>query len=132
VTFAVQDVEALAVTAAYDLITVFDAIHDQAQPARVLQNIATALKPGGTFLMVDIAAATAVAANREHPLGTFFYTVSTMHCMTVSLAQNGMGLGAMWGEEKARAMLAEAGFVVEDVKRVEGDIINNYYVCTKA
>jgi Zn-dependent membrane protease YugP len=54
-----------------------------------------------------------------------------MHCMTVSLAQGGAGLGAVWGEQKALAMLAEAGFSDIRVETVEGDIANNYYVAIK-
>ena len=51
--------------------------------------------------------------------------------MTVSLALDGEGLGAMWGEQKAREMLGEAGFTSIDVKRVEGDILNNYYIARR-
>ena len=83
---------------AYELATAFDVIHDQAQPRTVLKNVATLLKQDGTFLMVDIKASSDVQENLEHPMGPFLYTVSTMHCMTVSLAQDGEGLGAMWGE----------------------------------
>ena len=58
--------------------------------------------------------------------------ISCMHCMTVSLAAGGMGLGTMWGEQKARQMLADAGFDKVETKHVEGDIFNNYYVATRA
>jgi len=51
--------------------------------------------------------------------------------MTVSLAQDGEGLGACWGKEKAREFLAEAGFVSLDVSRVEGDPLNSYHVCRR-
>jgi 2-polyprenyl-3-methyl-5-hydroxy-6-metoxy-1,4-benzoquinol methylase len=54
--FHVKDVSELNVRSGYDLITAFDAIHDQARPARVLEGIAAALKPEGKFLMVDIHA----------------------------------------------------------------------------
>lgn len=129
--FEVRDVTRLDVPSRYTLITAFDAIHDQAQPARVLQGIANALRPDGTFLMVDIAASSRLGENLDLMLGAFIYTVSCMHCMTVSLAQGGAGLGAMWGEQKARQMLAEAGFTRVDVKRIEGDLFNNYYIATK-
>jgi len=60
------------------------------------------------------------------------YTVSCMHCMTVSLAAGGMGLGAMWGEQRACQMLIDAGFTSVDVKHVDGDVFHAYYVATKA
>jgi SAM-dependent methyltransferase len=116
---------------AFDLITIFDAIHDQAHPRAVLRNIARALRGGGTVLAVDVQASSQLEENVDHPLGPWMYAVSTMHCMTVSLALGGEGLGTAWGEQKARELFAEAGLVVQDVKHVEGDIFNNYYICTK-
>jgi SAM-dependent methyltransferase len=132
VRFQKQDAAALDGSDLYDLITTFDAIHDQARPDLVLSGIASALRPGGVYLCVDIAASSDVAGNLDHPLGSFMYTVSCMHCMTVSLAAGGMGLGAMWGEQKARQMLADAGFTSVEVKHVDGDIFHNYYVATTA
>lgn len=126
--FAVQDVALLDSHRQYDLITAFDAIHDQAHPASVLQGIATALHPNGVFLMVDIAASSKVGENLDHMLGPFLYTVSCMHCMTVSLAYGGEGLGTMWGEQKARQMLADAGFTEVMVQQVPGDLFNNYFI----
>lgn len=123
-----KDVSTLDAAAAYDFITSFDAIHDQAHPARVLTAIRRALRPGGVYLCVDIAASSELANNLEHPLGPFLYTVSTMHCMTVSLALGGDGLGTVWGKELALAMLVDAGFGRVDVRQVEGDILNNYYI----
>ena len=117
--------------ARYDLITAFDAIHDQIQPAAVLAAIAAALRPEGVFLMVDIAASSRVEENIERPLAPLLYTVSCMHCMTVSLAHDGAGLGAMWGEQTARAMLAAAGFSSVEVKQTEDDPFNNYYIARK-
>jgi hypothetical protein len=67
----------------------------------------------------------------DHPIGPLLYTVSTMHCMTVSLAQDGEGLGTMWGEEKAKEMLEEAGFKEVEVKQLPHDIFNNYFMITK-
>jgi 2-polyprenyl-3-methyl-5-hydroxy-6-metoxy-1,4-benzoquinol methylase len=129
--FVAKDVATINETASYDLITAFDAIHDQASPTRVLKNIANALRPGGVFLMVDIAASSNLEENMDHPLGPGMYAISTTHCMTVSLALNGEGLGTMWGEQLARQKLAEAGFTNVETKGVEGDIFNAYYVCKK-
>jgi hypothetical protein len=65
-------------------------------------------------------------------MGPLLYTVSCMHCMTVSLAQGGDGLGAMWGEEKACEMLAEAGFQSVQVERLAHDIQNSYFIIRKS
>ncbi len=129
--FEQLDVAMLSEMGSYDLITAFDAIHDQAKPAVVLQNISHALRKDGIFFMVDVAASSELGNNLEHPLGAFLYSVSTAHCMTVSLALGGDGLGAAWGEELAQRMLAEAGFGKVSVERIENDIINNYYIASK-
>ena len=66
--------------------------------------------------------------NLDHPLGPFMYTISCMHCMTVSLAQGGEGLGAMWGVEKAQELLTEAGFGSVELARLDHDTQNVYVV----
>jgi len=131
VEFEVRDVTDLGARDRYDLITAFDAIHDQAHPARVLTGIADALRPDGVFLMVDIQASSNLEDNLDHPIGTFGYAISTMHCMTVSLSLDGDGLGTFWGEQMARQMLAEAGFASVEVANVEADFFNTYYIARK-
>jgi 2-polyprenyl-3-methyl-5-hydroxy-6-metoxy-1,4-benzoquinol methylase len=113
----------------YDLITTFDAIHDQARPDVVLANIRRALRPGGVYLMQDIQGSSHVEQDVEHPLSAFFYAISCMHCMSVSLANGGMGLGAAWGKETALRMLKEARFEDVTVETLPHDPINYYYVC---
>ncbi len=127
----VKDAATLDGSHQFDLITVMDAIHDQAHPRRVLKGIADALKQDGVFLCKDIQASSNLEENMEHPLGPFLYSVSTLHCMTVSLALNGEGLGTVWGTQKAKELLGEAGFKQIDVKFVEGDIFNAYYIARK-
>jgi ubiquinone/menaquinone biosynthesis C-methylase UbiE len=116
---------------AFDLVTTFDAIHDQAKPLNVLKGIYRALKGDGIYLMQDIKGSSQVNKNIDHPLGTFLYTVSCMHCMSVSLAQGGEGLGAMWGEEKTREYLTRAGFRSIEKHELAHDIQNNWYVVRK-
>lgn len=116
---------------AYDVITVFDAIHDQAQPARVLENIYRALRPGGVLLMADIKASSRLEENVGVPMSTYLYTTSLMHCMTVSLALDGAGLGTAWGTQLAVSMLGDAGFSDVSVAEIESDPINNYYIARK-
>ena len=116
---------------AYDFITTFDAIHDQGKPLNVLKGIHRALKPDGLYLMQDIRGSSHVHNNIGHPLGTFLYAISTMHCMTVSLAQGGEGLGAMWGEEKTHEYLERAGFRSIETNQLAHDFSNNWYVVRK-
>ena len=133
VRFESRDVTHLHEPAQFDLITAFDAIHDQMHPDQVLRNIEAALRPGtgSIFLMQDIHASSHVHKNVNHPLGTLLYTISCMHCMTVSLAGGGCGLGACWGKELALKMLDEAGFGHVTVQQLEHDILNSYYIIRK-
>jgi 2-polyprenyl-3-methyl-5-hydroxy-6-metoxy-1,4-benzoquinol methylase len=128
VTFEVRDVAELDEPGRYDFITAFDAIHDQANPSRVLAGICRALRPDGVLLMQDIAGSTHLENNLGHPIAALLYTISFMHCMTVSLAQGGDGLGTMWGREQADQMLREAGFGQIDVHQLAHDFQNYFYV----
>ena len=128
VSFEQLDVSSLEVTDGFDAITAFDAIHDQAHPARVLDNIRRALRPGGVFLMVDIRAASAVQDNMGLPWASYLYAISMFHCMSVSLGLDGDGLGTAWGQELAIRMLEGAGFSHVTVHEVETDPFNLYYV----
>ncbi|ABX13353.1 class I SAM-dependent methyltransferase [Nitrosopumilus maritimus] len=128
VTFEKQDAANFDSENSFDVITAFDAIHDQANPDKVLENIKKALKPDGIFMMQDIRASSKLENNMNHSLAPYLYTVSCLHCMTVSLALEGKGLGAMWGKELATQMLNEAGFSSVDVKELPHDPINYYYI----
>lgn len=116
---------------AFDLICTFDAVHDQAHPDALLQNIHRSLRAGGFYLMQDIDASSNLAGNLNHPMGTLLYTISTMHCMTVSLAEGGEGLGTMWGVDVALKRLQQAGFNHTVIHRLPHDVQNAYLVSTK-
>jgi 2-polyprenyl-3-methyl-5-hydroxy-6-metoxy-1,4-benzoquinol methylase len=131
VRFEMRDVAIIQDTEQFDLITAFDSIHDQAAPRTVLRVIRRALRPGGTFLMQDISSSSHVERNESTKMAPLMFTVSCMHCMTVSLAQGGEGLGAMWGEDKTRAYLSRAGFRSVVTNRLAHDIQNNWYVVRK-
>jgi SAM-dependent methyltransferase len=130
-TFVARDVAQLDVADAYDVVTAFDAIHDQAHPAQVLENIYRALRPGGVFLMVDIKASSRLEDNVGAPVAAYLYAVSTMHCMSVSLGLDGEGLGTVWGKQLATSMLSDAGFTDVQVREIESDPINYYYIARK-
>ena len=131
VAFEPRDVTKIGDVERFDLITAFDAIHDQARPDVVLREIAAALRPNGTFLMQDILASSHLEQNIDNPIASFLYTISTMHCMTVSLAQGGAGLGTCWGRELAEKMLREAGFANIRVEKLPHDDMNYYYIARK-
>lgn len=131
-TFRVFDVSGLEHSerpGPYHLITTFDAVHDQKDPLAVLRGIRQALADDGVYLAQDIKGSSHHHSDRDHPIGPLLYTISCMHCMTVSLAQGGEGLGAMWGREKALAYFREAGFRNIDVHELEHDFQNYWYVC---
>jgi ubiquinone/menaquinone biosynthesis C-methylase UbiE len=95
--------------AQFDFISTFDVVHDSVDPDALLKSIRAALKPDGTYLMVEVN----VSSNLEdniNPMGRMMYSMSTLYCMTVSLAHGGAGIGACMGEAKARELVAAAGF----------------------
>jgi len=124
-----SDFDRTAPKAAFDLVMTFDAIHDQPKPMAMLKGLRRALKSDGVYVAQDIKGSCHHHNNADHPLGTMLYAISCMHCMTVSLAQGGDGLGAMWGVETARKYFTEAGFGSVAVHELGHDIQNYYYVC---
>ena len=132
VRFVVCDAARLEVDEPFDAVFVFDAVHDQVDPDTVLARIADALVPGGWFVMKEPHAADALEDNLANPMAPILYSVSTLHCMTVSLAHGGAGIGTMFGEQLARRMLDAAGFVDVAVHPAPGDPANALYVSRKA
>jgi SAM-dependent methyltransferase len=126
--FEVLDVTRLAPEPKFDLITSFDAIHDQRDPAAVLRRIAGALAPDGIYFMMEPKASSRLEENIGNPFAPYIYGMSVLHCMTVSLAEGGAGLGTAWGEQVARRMLGEAGFGSVEVTDAPGPQ-NSIYVC---
>jgi SAM-dependent methyltransferase len=129
--FEIRDATTLPPEPPLAAVFAFDAIHDQVDPARVLARIHEALEPGGVFVMFDIKAASAVEDNIGNLLAPWLYGVSTLHCLTVSLAHGGTGLGTMWGEQLARRMLTNAGFVDVTVHDVPDDPFDTIYLAHK-
>jgi SAM-dependent methyltransferase len=130
VTFEVCDVAGLRVDEPFDVVFVFDALHDQADPTGVLARIHGALVPGGTLVMKEPRVSSNLEDNIGNPAAPLVYSVSTLHCMTVSLAHGGAGLGTAFGEQVARRLIAEAGFVDLVVHEAPGDPIDAVYVAS--
>ncbi|MDN5853403.1 MAG: class I SAM-dependent methyltransferase [Actinomycetia bacterium] len=123
--------DAASLTGRFDLVTAFDTVHDQAEPTKLLRSIADALADDGMFLMADIAFSSDLEDNIGNAFAPTVFAFSVFHCLTVSLAYGGEGLGTAWGEQRARSMLAAAGFGDVDAKQVEGDPLNIYYIARR-
>ena len=94
----------------YDLICLFDALHDMGDPVGAARHIRQALAPDGTLLLVEPNAGDALQQNLN-PVGRTYYGLSTVICTPGSLAQDvGLGLGAQAGERRLTSLLREAGF----------------------
>ena len=126
--FHAIDLSSAASVGAFDLVTAFDAVHDQADPKGFLRLVRRSLKPGGVFLMQDIGGSRDLEKNIGHPFAPLLFMISSMHCMPVSLGQGGPGLGAMWGVETAQDYLAETGFASVETHRLPHDQLNAYFV----
>jgi SAM-dependent methyltransferase len=126
--FEVLDVTRLPADPPFAAVFAFDAIHDQVDPAGVLERVCAVLAPDGVFVMMDIKGASAVEDNVGNPFAPWLYGVSTLHCMTVSLAHGGAGLGTMWGEQLALRMLVDAGFGEVTKHDVPDDPFDTLYV----
>lgn len=109
VTFEHLDV-AKGIPAQYDVVFTFDVIHDAADPAGIVREIRSSLRPGGSYVCLDINCSDRAEEN-VGPLSTFFFGASVFYCMTTSLAQGGEGLGTLGlPPSKLEALCSDAGF----------------------
>ncbi|HSB86249.1 MAG TPA: class I SAM-dependent methyltransferase [Ilumatobacteraceae bacterium] len=129
--YELGDVASLTVDVPFDAVVSFDTIHDQARPEAVLRAVHDALKPGGVYVMVEPRVSSNLEDNIGNPMAPLIYGVSTLHCLTVSLAQDGAGLGTAFGEQVARRLLADAGFVGVEVHPAPGDPLDAVFVARK-
>jgi SAM-dependent methyltransferase len=131
VSFEVGDAARLRPSTPFDAVFVFDAIHDQADPYRVLARINEMLVDGGTFVMKEPRVSSNLEDNIGNPFAPLVYAVSTLHCMQVSLAEGGAALGTAFGEQLALQLLDDAGFDDVVVHDAPGDPIDAIYVSRK-
>ena len=95
----------------FDLVTMFDCLHDMGDPRGCAKHVRKLLKPGGTWMIVEPIAADDPADNVGNPVSRLYYNASTMICVPTSLAQEvGEGLGAQAGEAKLSEIIKEGGF----------------------
>jgi len=94
----------------YDLVTLFDCLHDMGDPIGASAHVKRTLKQDGTMMLVEPFAHDDIAQNLN-PVGRLYYCASTLICTPASRAQEvGMALGAQAGEKRLRDVLAKAGF----------------------
>jgi 2-polyprenyl-3-methyl-5-hydroxy-6-metoxy-1,4-benzoquinol methylase len=94
----------------YDLITMFDCLHDMGDPIGAARHVRQALAPDGTWLIVEPIAGDTVQQNLN-PVGRAYYAFSTFLCTPNSLSQDvGLALGAQAGEKRIRDVVTAAGF----------------------
>lgn len=94
----------------YDLVAIFDALHDMGDPVGAARHIAGSLSENGTFMLVEPFAGDSLEENR-HPLGQIYYAFSTMVCVPASKSQEvGLGLGAQAGQQRLTQVLNAGGF----------------------
>jgi 2-polyprenyl-3-methyl-5-hydroxy-6-metoxy-1,4-benzoquinol methylase len=94
----------------FDLVTMFDCLHDMGDPVAAARSALRALKPDGTLMLVEPAAGDHVEDNL-HPVGRIYYAASTLICTPSSLAQpGGVAIGTQAGPARLTEVLTEAGF----------------------
>jgi SAM-dependent methyltransferase len=109
VVFEVVDGSKLGEVGRFDFISTFDVVHDAVDPVGLMTSIRKALMPDGAYLMLETNCSPRLEEN-VNPVGRLLYSVSTLYCMTTSLAHGGAGIGAAMGEPKARELAGQAGF----------------------
>jgi 2-polyprenyl-3-methyl-5-hydroxy-6-metoxy-1,4-benzoquinol methylase len=127
-TFEARDLTGYREPGRFDLITSFDAVHDQKDPAALVHGLKGSLKPGGIYLMQDIGGSAKLEKNLDFPMASLLYAVSCLHCTPVSLGQGGLGLGTMWGWETAEEILRDAGFTSVARHVLPHDPMNVWFV----
>jgi 2-polyprenyl-3-methyl-5-hydroxy-6-metoxy-1,4-benzoquinol methylase len=95
--------------AKFDFVSTFDVVHDAVDPVGLMSAIRRSLKDDGTYLVQEVNVSDKVEENMK-PLGKMVYSISTLYCMTTSLAHGGAGIGTAMGEKKARELASAAGF----------------------
>ncbi len=94
----------------FDLVAFFDCLHDMGDPVGAAAHVREALKPDGTWMIVEPFANDRLRDNLN-PVGRVYYAASTMVCTPCSLAQEvGLALGAQAGEQRLREVVSDGGF----------------------
>lgn len=128
VTFHRTAADTLTPDASFDFILTWDCLHDMTNPAATMRAIRAAIKPDGTWLIVDVNGMPTPEENYDHPLGSLLYAFSVLDCLACSTyEEGGAGLGTLGlPEPVARKLVAEAGFTRFTVRDF-GNPLNSFY-----
>lgn len=102
--------EAASLVGSFDLVTAFDVVHDMARPLEALRQIRWVLADDGVLLMMEPNVSSDLEDDVGKDQAALVYGMSTMFCLSQSLAQGGAGLGAAWGPRRAEELCRGAGF----------------------
>jgi len=107
----------------HDYVIIYDSVHDMGRPDLAMKEVHRVLKPGGKAIIVDIDADSSLEENMKNPSTSVLYAISLMHCMPCSLQQgeDALGLGAVWGVQKATKLMQDAGFATVDLIKRTND-----------
>ncbi|MGH8927126.1 MAG: class I SAM-dependent methyltransferase [Acidimicrobiia bacterium] len=111
----------------FDLVTTFDVIHDLSHPIDALRGIRSALASGGTYLMVEPAAAPNLEGN-FNSRGAMILGISLLYCLPQALVGGGIGLGAGWGPHRAKDLCRQVGFSRFEQLDIDNPYSNFYRV----
>jgi 2-polyprenyl-3-methyl-5-hydroxy-6-metoxy-1,4-benzoquinol methylase len=129
--FAVGDVASIDEPRAYDLILAMESVHAISFPRLALRNLHEALRREGFFVMQEVAASSHLTRNTDNRYAPMLYAMSLLHSVPAALGQDGDALGTMWGEERARQMLIEAGFTRLRFTSIARDPLRCYCVARR-
>ena len=132
VRFECGDVASITVDEPYDAVITFDTIHDLGDPEGFLLAVHSMLRPGGHYLAAEPGASSILEENIGNPFAPLLYSVSTLHCLTVAMAEGGEGLGTAFGRQKALELLGGAGFVDLTVSPAPGDPLEAVFIGRRA
>ncbi|CAG8524351.1 5966_t:CDS:1 [Paraglomus occultum] len=131
VSFRVQDVSKMEEVGEYDAIICMESLHVQVDPINALKCVHRALKDDGVFAMSQINVSSELENNKANAVGSAIYCISTIHAMSVSLAEGGMGLGSAWGNESTLKTLKDVGFSNTDIVQLSKESLNYWFVNRK-
>jgi trans-aconitate methyltransferase len=120
--FYVQDASDPSLNGSYDLVTIFQAVHDMSHPVEALETARKLLAPGGVLIVADEEVPHAFSAPSEDPMERLAYGFSVLHCLPVGrVAADAAATGTVMRPHTLEAYALEAGFGGVEILAIEDD-----------